>query len=142
MWLLLVVLLTACQTTPSPEQLAERDQLINQSHEMMKLAYDYELALEKKYSKPTNLSVWTEMVHYKFRRHFQPPNSMKGDKVKIGINLDDNGFVKNTELISSGNIELYNLASDALKKAEPFPIHGLSKNDKKTAKNPVFIFSP
>ena len=141
--LLWVVLLTACQTTPSPEQLAEREQLINQYHEMMKSVDDYKLALDKKHSKPTNIKLWAKMVHYKFNKHFSPTDSMMGHKVKIGINLDDNGFVKSTELISSsGDIELYNLASNAIKKAGPFPISGLSESDKKVARNPTFTFAP
>ncbi|MBJ91637.1 MAG: hypothetical protein CL577_03390 [Alteromonadaceae bacterium] len=143
--LLLIVLLslTACQTSNIKAQQAEsRDRYVKEFQaNLEKLELVRQNILES-YLKPKSLDVWIKMVHYKFNEHFSPTEDMVGHVVKIRLTLDDNGYLVSAKQISSTHDGLAEIARNAIEKAAPFPVDGLSDSEKKIAKSVLLNFSP
>ncbi|WP_459780466.1 hypothetical protein [Photobacterium sp. R1] len=139
--LFIIALLAGCQMTPTAEQIAERNNRVKQYLEMLETLNQYRGRLESKHAVPTKLNLWAALVKNRIDNHFIHIESFKNSHFKMRVILDDNGFVKSTEFISSsGRNEMFDVASDELKKLAPFPVSGLSEEDKKIAQNFVVIF--
>lgn len=149
---LAMLCLSACQ---SPEindlqaqerQAREREQYVERFEaNVKKLQLKAQLAQQRRlasYEKPENLKVWIEMVRYKFEQHFTPTEDMVGHVVKFNIILDGNGNLVSVKQLSSTHDELAIHAKTAVENAAPFPIEGLSDDEKALASKAIFNFSP
>lgn len=139
--------LSACQSTAvSERQAKEREQYVNNfENKVRELQLKLHLAKQRRlasYEQPANLTVWIEMVRYKFEQHFTPTEDMVGHVVKLNIMLDDDGNLVSVRQLSSTNDELAKYAKSAIEKAAPFPIKGLSNDEKASARKAIFTFAP
>lgn len=145
--LIAALCLSACQSAEIKERQAkEREQYVESFEaKVKKLQLKAQLAKQRRlagYEKPANLTVWIEMVRYKFEQHFNPTEDMVGHVVKLNVMLDDKGNLVSVKQLSSTHDELAKLAKAAIENAAPFPIEGLSDDEKVSARKAIFTFAP
>jgi hypothetical protein len=145
--LLAALCLSACQSPEVKERQArEREQYVESFEANVKeLQFRAQLAQQRRlasYEKPENLKVWIEMVRYKFEQHFNPTEDMVGHVVKLNVILDDKGNLVSVKQLSSTHDELAKIAKAAIENAAPFPIEGLSDDEKVSARKAILTFAP
>ena len=96
---------------------------------------------KKNYRTSKTLSLWIALFRQKIARLVIIKSLMAGHKVTLGVKLNDTGYIKNIEIISSsGNEELNQSVMSSLEKGQPYILDGLSDADKKDAQNFVLNF--